>query len=164
MILKEDAADEARRMAKTYFQRDTLNCAESVLKTILELCGRPCPVETLALASGFGRGMGGAGCACGALVGGVMAIGALFGRTRETGGVDDVCGDLTKQLHDAFKRENGATCCRVLHRGLPFGTDEQLAACADRTARAAALAAEVVREGLEKRAPTSGLDAPAPDA
>jgi C_GCAxxG_C_C family probable redox protein len=33
------------------------------------------------MASGFPVGIGGSGCTCGAIAGGVMAIGMFFGRT-----------------------------------------------------------------------------------
>ena len=34
------------------------------------------------MASGFPVGMGGSGCTCGAVVGGIMAIGMFFGRVQ----------------------------------------------------------------------------------
>ena len=134
-------SEDVFKNAGHFFRVDDLNCAESVLKAILVSAQAPCTPEMLALAKGFGRGMN-AGCACGALAGGVMALGSLLGgRSKEA---DKLCKALTQRYHDAFKQANGATCCRVLHRGLAFGTTEQLAACAKRTENAARILAQIL--------------------
>ena len=73
-----------------------------------------------------------------------MAVGFLFGRTEENGFCPDVCGHVAKQLHDRFVEHNRITCCRVLHKGLPYGTPEQFEACAKRAVEAARIAAEVI--------------------
>ena len=146
MELREDMPAQARELARQYFRRDFNNCAESVFRAIMEVSGRSCPVEVLKMASAFGRGMGQAGCACGALVGGEMAIGIFFGRTETSGPAPDICAQAAKLLHKRFKKQNGATCCRILHKGLPFGTDEQFDSCCERTLNAAELAAGVIAE------------------
>ena len=136
----------AGKAAEDYFRIDVLNCAESVLKAVLEEAGRPCPLELVRAASAFGRGMGGAGCCCGALIGGQMALGCLLGRVRETGEPPEACGRLARVLHDRFVKQNRAACCPVLHRGMPFGSPEQFDSCAVRTGKAAALAAQLLLE------------------
>ncbi|WP_081637693.1 C-GCAxxG-C-C family protein [Bilophila wadsworthia] len=92
----------------------------------------------------FRTRMGGARCCCGALIGGEMAVGFLFGRTEENGFCPDVCGHVAKQLYDRFVEHNLVTCCRVLHKGLPYGTPEQFEACAKRAVEATRIAAEVI--------------------
>lgn len=146
MELREDMPAQARELAREYFRRDLNNCAESVLRAIMEVNGQSCPVEVLRMASAFGRGMGQAGCACGALVGGEMAIGIFFGRNETAGSPPDICAQAAKLLHKRFKKQNGATCCRILHKGLPFGTEEQFDSCCERTLNAAELAAGVIAE------------------
>ncbi|MBP3730820.1 MAG: C_GCAxxG_C_C family protein, partial [Mailhella sp.] len=104
----------------------------------------PCTPGMLAMAKSLGRGMGGAGCSCGALTGGVMALGALLGgKSKES---DNLCKALTLRYHNAFKEANGATCCRVLHRGLAFGSAEQIESCARRTENAARILAQVIAD------------------
>ncbi|MBD5553522.1 MAG: C_GCAxxG_C_C family protein [Desulfovibrio sp.] len=142
----EQMAAQAAELAKSYFRDDKNNCAESVLRALMQVTGQTCPVEILRLASPFGRGMGAAGCACGALVGAEMAVGYFFGREQTKGAAPDACATAAKLMHDRFKKHNGATCCRILHKGLPFGTDEQLAACCERTLEAAEIAAQVIAE------------------
>ncbi|MGN1038731.1 MAG: C-GCAxxG-C-C family protein, partial [Mailhella sp.] len=117
---------------------------------LLVCAGLPCPASLLKTASGFGRGMGGAGCACGALTGGIMAIGIFFGRENDTGMPPDICAELSKKWHDTFKSMNKATCCRVLHHGLAYGTPEQFDSCCHRTAEAAEAAAKLILEASNR--------------
>lgn len=152
MNLSETFPDEAVDLTGRLFRENLHNCAEAVLTGVLQAAGRDCPLEVRRLASAFGRGMGGAGCACGALVGGQMAIGAFFGRAAESGSVPEACQEASRQLHNLFKKENGATCCRILHKGLPFGTDEQFNSCCERSRKAAAIAAELIAETASKLA------------
>ena len=58
--------------------------------------------------------MGGAGCLCGAVAGGAMCIGFLYGRSTPGDPKINRCYELTKEFHDKFKKEFGATCCRIL--------------------------------------------------
>ncbi len=138
----------AGKAAEALFRNDILNCAESVLKAVLCEAGLPCPPELLRAASAFGRGMGGAGCCCGALIGGQMTLGCFFGRTREQGEPPEGCAKLARLLHDRFTAQNKAACCRVLHKGMPYGSPEQFNSCAVRTGRAAELTAQVILEGM----------------
>lgn len=146
MEFDENMPLRARELTKRFFCDDHNNCAESVFRAIMEVTNQPCSVEVLRLASSFGRGMGHAGCVCGALVGGQMAIGSIFGRKENSGHTPDICGDAAKLLHNRFKKQNGATCCRILHKGQPFGSDEQLEACCARSVDAAELVARVIAE------------------
>ncbi len=154
--IDETFPERAGKSAEAYFRNDLLNCAESVLRALLEEAGHPCPVQVTRLASAFGRGMGGAGCCCGALVGGQMALGFLFGRTEESGEPPELCGKLAKVLHDRFVAKNRAACCRVLHRGMPYGTAEQFDSCAVRSAEAAETAARLIWEVRSGRCPDMG--------
>ncbi len=79
MSESEDLIQKARDNARQNF-RDGLNCAESVFKAILDIGVADLPPETVAVASGFGGGMGLSGNNCGALVGAIMAVGAVHGR------------------------------------------------------------------------------------
>lgn len=152
MNLTEQYPAEAAELTGRLFRENLHNCAEAVLGGVLQAAGQDCPLAVRRLASAFGRGMGGAGCACGALVGGQMAIGAFFGRASESGSVPEPCQEASRQLHNRFKKENGATCCRILHKGLPFGTDEQFSSCCERSRKAAKIAAQLIAETAAKLA------------
>ena len=79
-------------------------------------------------------GIGRSGCTCGALNGGVAALGLFFGRTEPNGPQDpkvSKCMALTHELHDWFKASNGknAICCRVLTREFDMGKGEHKEQC-----------------------------------
>ena len=75
-----DFVEQAKNNAADNFKQG-LNCAESVFKAILDTGVAPDFLpETVALATGFGGGMGLTGNNWGALIGAVMAVGAVHGR------------------------------------------------------------------------------------
>ena len=74
------------------------------------------------IASGFGGGMGGTGAVCGAVVGGIMAIGLEHGRDFEA---EDRLGAwrLVQEFRRRFEAEMGHIGCREL-TGADLTTDE----------------------------------------
>ncbi len=72
-------AQEAEERAKQYF-REVLNCSECVLRSFLDVNEVDLPDEIMALASGFGGGMGQTRNTCGAINGAMLAIGTVRGR------------------------------------------------------------------------------------
>ena len=58
-------------------------CSESVIAAIRDALELDIPDSAIAMSSGFPWGMGGAGCLCGAVAGGAMCIGFLYGRRKE---------------------------------------------------------------------------------
>lgn len=102
--------DEVVELAKSYAIKGFL-CSGSVLLAIsecLEIRNELIPK----IATGFGAGMGGRGSVCGAISGGIMALGLKFG------------GDAGKQkisrywfafeLLERFEKEFGHVMCREL--------------------------------------------------
>lgn len=140
-------------LARRFYRDDKLNCSEASFRAIMEGTGDPCPPELVRAATGFGGGIGRSGCACGILTGSIIAAGMLFGRTEETGRPPKRCMALSHRIHDAFKELNGATCCRVLHRGLTMDTPEQRAACAERTGTSVEAIARLIMEEYLKDRP-----------
>lgn len=148
-ILDPDFVETVRARAEELYGDSSFFCSEAVLRSFLELTGRD--LSLVSLASGFGSGMGHAGCACGAVVGGIMALGLFFGRT-EAGdqGVDD-CLDMARQLHNSFRTKHKAICCRILNKDVEHGSDEQRAMCRIRTGDAAERAAKILVKEMKKR-------------
>lgn len=109
------------------------NCCQSVLIAAARVWDLPLNPELVGAASLFGQGMG-AGCTCGALSGMMMAAG-LRKHTQNS----DIDKELSKLLHDHFKKEFGATCCRAIrkHQGVWDRMGQR--ACIDLTSRAAAM-------------------------
>ena len=145
-------ADLAARARNLYLTRQML-CTEAVLTVLNQgLKGGLDEGQTMAMAAPFCVALGESGCLCGALSGAVMGTGLLLGRSnpyrhrRAT-------RDSARRLHDAFKKANGATCCRVLTRHVRHDSDAHFRHCADLTAQATELAARLI---LEERPELAG--------
>lgn len=106
------------------------NCAQAVLQATT---GRSDP-ELLAMAEAFGGGIGKSGCLCGAVTGGVMALG-LLGKGRRN-------GELVARFREQFR----TTCCRGLSKDYPWMSRDHKANCRRITVAAAALVEQLVRE------------------
>lgn len=120
---------QIRQSAENYYRNGDFYCSEAVVKAVLEGFDVAVSHETIAMASGFPVGIGGAGCTCGALSGGVMAIGYFFGRSTAKGSEVGKAMQLSRQLHDKFKSLNGCTCCRTLTRGMVKGSAQHMNQC-----------------------------------
>lgn len=103
--------DEVVKLAKSYAIKGFL-CSESVLLAIsecLEIRDELIPK----IATGLGAGMGGRGLVCGAISGGIMALGLKFGK-------DDVSKQKMSrywfafELLERFEKEFGHVMCREL--------------------------------------------------
>lgn len=110
---KEELLDRVQSEAEQLFRSGTYFCSEAVVQTINELLGKPFDPSVVKLASGFPIGMGKAGCLCGAVSGGQMALGMAYGRV-EGEPMKDKMFQLSKGLHDYIKDEYKSTCCRVI--------------------------------------------------
>lgn len=124
----EQSAEVARQKAEELYRSGQFLCSEAVFLVANEYLGCPLPDDTVRLASGFPVGMGMAGCTCGALAGGVMALGLKYGRT-EPGMTTPGMFEAAKELHDRFKARRRSVCCRVLTRRLELGSPEHMAQC-----------------------------------
>lgn len=134
---------EARNQAGNNFKQG-FNCAESILKTFNEMFNSPMSPEILKLATGFGGGLGHAGCICGALAGSTMVLGMLKGR-NSTEESRDPSYEITKEFHDLFESKFGGTCCRSLNP-YTFDTPEHLRNCLKITGGTGKLLMEFLQE------------------
>jgi C_GCAxxG_C_C family probable redox protein len=90
------------------------NCAESVLLTLSGRMGRKNSESWIPrIATGFGGGVGRNGDICGALSGGVMAIGLALGRDKEEQSRDP-CYAAVDRFYTDFVKEFGSSKCREL--------------------------------------------------
>jgi C_GCAxxG_C_C family probable redox protein len=139
----KDIALEARSLAGNKF-KDGYNCAEAILRAFNEILNNPLSPEGLKTASGFGGGLGHAGCMCGALTASVMVLGLLKGRL-DSGQARDQIYSLAHDFHERFAKEFGATCCRTLNP-YEFDSPEHLRNCLKLTGRTAKLLMEYLLE------------------
>ncbi|MBZ2174046.1 C-GCAxxG-C-C family protein [Schnuerera sp. xch1] len=112
-MTKEQLIEEVRKEAEGYFERGEFFCSESVVQTINNLLGKPYDENIVKMASGFPIGMGKSGCLCGAVSGGQMALGMIYGRVHGES-MNDKMFPAASSLHDYIKDEYGSTCCRVI--------------------------------------------------
>ncbi|MCL6611868.1 MAG: C-GCAxxG-C-C family protein [Peptococcaceae bacterium] len=134
---------DARNRAGDYF-RNGYNCAESIFLAFRDWLGLDVPVETVRALTGFGGGLGHAGCMCGALTGSAVVLGLLRGRTSAEESRDQAYA-LSKEFHDRFETNFGYTCCRSLNPH-PFDTKEHLRHCIKITGNTGKLLAEFINE------------------
>lgn len=142
--VQEDAEESYRR---GFF------CCEAVMETIMKHFEVDMPYDTIRMASGMAIGIGKSGCVCGALNGGVLAIGMFFGRTEHKGPKDPnvvKCMKLTNELHDWFRENNTkkVACCRILTREFDMSQGGHKAQCIYYTGMCAAKAAELIAHEL----------------
>lgn len=112
---KEEILDNIRKEAEDYFRHNEFFCSESVVYTINKLLGEPYDKDIVKLASGFPIGMGKSGCLCGAVSGGQMALGMVYGR-KYGEQINEKMFPLAAELHDYTMKEYGSNCCRVITR------------------------------------------------
>ena len=147
----QDAAAESYR--KGFF------CCEAVMETIIEQFELDVPYELIRMASGMAIGVGKSGCICGALNGGVLAIGMIFGRSEQKGPKDPnvvKCMNMTAELHDWFRENNTkkVACCRVLTKEFDMSQGQHKSQCIYYTGICAAKTAEILARELG--IPTTG--------
>lgn len=135
---------QVRERAEEYYRNGDFYCSEAVVKAVLEGAGAELSRETIAMASGFPVGIGGAECTCGALSGGVMALGYFFGRAKAKEPQVKRAMALSKELHDSFKQRNKATCCRVLTKGMTKGSPQHMSQCVRLTGEVAEDVARII--------------------
>ncbi len=116
--LLEELEKRAHKYAKEYH-----SCSQCTLLTIQEAFDLPGD-DVLKAATGFAGGIGRTGSVCGAALGGVMALGLLYGRDRETMKHPDAeiraqrrekielkIGTLIQKLRAKFDEEYGSMIC-----------------------------------------------------
>ncbi|RPI36413.1 MAG: C_GCAxxG_C_C family protein [Nitrospiraceae bacterium] len=109
----KEKIEDAKERARELFEKDRFACSEAILYTINAILGNPLPSEIVRLASGFTGGIGKSGNTCGALTGGVMALGLAFGRTEPDADFPKLL-PATRDLLNWFDQAYGSFCCAVL--------------------------------------------------
>jgi C_GCAxxG_C_C family probable redox protein len=92
------------------------NCTESVLRGVCYGLGMELPDVALKMATPFGGGVGRSQELCGALSGGVLAVGTVLGRT-ECGEDRFVSYNAARDLYDQFRDKFGSSLCHELNFG-----------------------------------------------
>ncbi|MFX0197607.1 MAG: C-GCAxxG-C-C family protein [Candidatus Hodarchaeota archaeon] len=126
--LKEELLKKAYHLGFEY-EKNYGNCAQCVLLATQEILGLKNDL-VFKTATGFAGGIGLIGIsACGALSGGIMAIGQKYGRERhnlaDPKQLRFKTYKLAKKLHERFIEEYGSSTCRDIQQRI-FGRSYNL--------------------------------------
>ena len=142
----EDLLDQIGAKAQNLYRSRQFMCAESVLLAVSKGLGQDIPEQAaIALAAPFSDGMGGSGCTCGALSGGVMSIGISLGK-GETWGQREKARRFSKDLHARFTGRFRSACCRILCKDVRADPKKHFNQCAAITGETAKMTARLIIE------------------
>lgn len=100
------------------------NCAQAVFYSFCDDLGLD-RNNALKMACGFGAGMGRKEEVCGAVSGGIMVIGAKYGRgEQDDRSATELTYAKTRELMDRFARKHDTLICRKLLQGCELTTEE----------------------------------------
>lgn len=167
---REEILDRVEKKAAAY-QYEFAGCAQTLLLPLQQEFDLPGGSEVLKSASFFALGIARMGNTCGALLGGIMAIGLASGRQyfgdplyAEPDVIDETTGNPrslapVRGFYERFVQEFGSTICEEIqaktlgisyHGPTPGGPNElhqaSAAQCAEHVGKAARLAAEAIME------------------
>ena len=143
-----DISEQTRTKAESLYRRGKFYCSEAVFTTVNDYLGQPADSRMVKMASGFPVGIGMAGCLCGALSGGVMALGLKYGREKGGHFMPEEMFPLSAELHDRFQRRNCSACCRKLIKNMEFGSKEHQEQCIRFTGEVAADVIDLLENGI----------------
>lgn len=127
-----------------------LYCSEAILKAFSDDYDLGLTKEWYKIATAFGVGLGGSKCCCGCVTGSAIVLSLVAGRnTAEES--EDPAFTIANQLHNEFKEQFGATCCRVLTRKVEWLSPEHIGQCAVYVRGAAEITKEILENQLHKR-------------
>ncbi len=166
---REELIEKAKESAAQNFKQG-LNCAESVYMAVYDQLEDPAlPRESVALITGFGGGIGVFGSACGALLGGIAALGLVHGWKDPyyvapitlNGAVEERVNTLYgnpglyrffNQLPNRFKQAYGNVDCSDLTEGYHDNwlCKEHAKQCMKLIIHAAGMTMDLLLEGKDK--------------
>jgi len=150
--LKDVDREELLRQVESLHRKyaEGLNCSERVFLTLHGLLETDIPSEAVALLSGFGGGVAGIRDGmCGAVSGGVAAIGLVYGRRKPPEGNRERMYEVPRDFVSRFKTRFGTTICReligdLLREGTAESEERRRQRCSQYTLDAAKMCVDVL--------------------
>jgi C_GCAxxG_C_C family probable redox protein len=139
--------DKVRQDAEEYFGSGGFYCSEAIVASVRDNLAPEMPEALIAAASGFPVGVGRSKCMCGAVSGGVISLGYVFGRTGPSTPADPKSVKAmaaANELQQAFRDSHKVLCCSVQTKGMDMASGEHKAQCVSFTGEMAAKTAEIV--------------------
>ena len=137
--------------AEELFRIGGFYCSEAIMSSIRKNIDPNMPEALISAASGFPIGVGRAKCMCGAVSGGVLALGYFFGRTSPSTITDpksQKCMELAHELQESFRKNHKTLCCHIHVKGMDMQSGEHKKQCVAFTGEMAAKAAELIAREL----------------
>jgi C_GCAxxG_C_C family probable redox protein len=126
------------------YHESGFHCAEAVSKAVVEAFGRGMRASIPSVATAFGGGIGRTHQdICGALTGGVIALGYLFGRNEACSDWTNV-SELAAELKRRFVQQYGTTNCGALLA--TFGPQEDGNRCKRLSGEVAGILVDILEE------------------
>lgn len=147
-MVKQVNINKIRTTAENYYRNLDFYCSEAIVKTIKDEFELQLPDDIIKMASGFPIGIGGSGCTCGAVVGGVMALGLFFGRTDPKDPKVTKSMNLASELHNIFMERHKCLCCRTLTKDMTLGSPAHMNQCISFTGEVAEETARIIAREL----------------
>lgn len=140
----EAMVEEVKRRAGYLFESRRMLCTESVFSVMNQgFNGGLGERQALSIAAGLPDGIGGSGCVCGALSGGIISLGLLLAKNPAWRGGSQV-REASAELHRRFKERFKTTCCRTLTRKVRHDKTAHMAHCGMLTAASAEMTVRVL--------------------
>lgn len=139
--------EKVRHDAEEYFRQGDFYCSEAIVASVRDNIAPEMPASMIAAASGFPVGVGRSKCMCGAVSGGVLSLGYVFGRTGPSTPADPKSVKtlaLANELQQAFRDGHRVLCCSVQTKGMDMASGEHKAQCVSFTGEMAAKTAEII--------------------
>lgn len=142
--------DKIRTVAEEYYRSGDFYCSEAIVKVIKDEFELEISDDIIAAASGFPVGIGGSGCSCGAVSGGIMSLGMFFGRTKAKDEKVNHTMSLANELHENFRSRHNSLCCRALTEGMELGSPAHMEQCIAYTGEVAVETTKIILRELHK--------------
>jgi C_GCAxxG_C_C family probable redox protein len=148
------SVQKVKEDAEAYFRQGNYYCSESIVASVRDNVAPEMPEALIAAASGFPIGVGRSKCMCGAVSGGVISLGYVFGRTGPSTPTDPKSVKamaLANELQQAFRDSHRVLCCSVQTKGMDMASGEHKAQCIAFTGEMAEKTAEIIARELGLR-------------
>ena len=131
------------------YHKSGFHCAEAISKAFMEVYGNGTSDAIPKVATAFGGGVGRTKHdICGALIGGFIALGYLFGRSEPGADWTDAA-ELAAKLKRRFVQAHETTNCGALLA--TFGPQEDMMRCKQLSGEVAGMLADIIGEqGMSK--------------
>ena len=145
----DSTLDKVRKLAESHMSTGKYHCAEAILLSLGETLQLPVDIKYV---SGFGRGLGGTKCVCGAYNGSIVVLNLLYGADKrgldisQSRAMDTRLEKVIHKFEERWKQKNKYTCCKLLTKSVAWGSPEHFKHCTTLTGDAAEILWSLIAE------------------